>query len=190
MKISVAGQSRASDDGGANQEHYVIIRTGPLQIAALFLARHVAQLSLGAALRDETWLSMIMQIDLALCGGPETTIVGASMLGDEAIVFGAGDSRAYLVPLHGPTRIVTDDASKARLGSGNARPVVHRVELARRDTLVLTSDGAWTPLGTRGIDRVRSAVMKDVTEVCEAIVDAAGRRGRMDDQTCVAVRRA
>lgn len=206
MKVSIAGQSRASDDAGPNQDHFTIVRTGSFQVGAVFdgagkaagvakraaslLERHVSVMSLGAGLRDEAWASVVRQLDLALGGGgPETTIVGAAVLGDEAVVFTAGDSRAYLVPFDGPTRMVTEDASKARLGSGEARPVVHRVKLAHRDTLALLSDGVWAPLGIPGIERaVRSVVLKDVTDVCEAILDAAGRRGRMDDQTCVVIR--
>ena len=33
-----------------------------------------------------------------------------------------GDSRAYLIPVESPGRLVPDDAAKERLGSGEVRP--------------------------------------------------------------------
>ena len=71
------------------------------------LERHVSEMSQGAALCSDTWMSVVKQLDLALSGGPETTIVGAAMIGDEAVVFAAGDSRAYLVPFDGATHAGT-----------------------------------------------------------------------------------
>jgi serine/threonine protein phosphatase PrpC len=100
-----------------------------------------------------------------------------------------GDSRAYVVPLEGPVRLMTAEASKQRLGSGEIQPFVFREHLRPRDVLVLLSDGAWGPLGSSGIDRtVRSAFARHFSETPVAILDAASRHGRGDDMTAVALR--
>jgi serine/threonine protein phosphatase PrpC len=102
---------------------------------------------------------------------------------------GAGDSRAYLVPLEGPVRLLTEGASKARLGSGETEPFAFRATLGVRDVLLLVSDGAWTPLGTAGIERVvRLSGLKPFADLPAAVLDAASRRGRADDMTAVALR--
>ena len=115
--------------------------------------------------------------------------MAAAVVGDEVVGVGAGDSRAYLVPLDGPVRLLTENASKARLGSGETGPSVFRARLEARDVLLLVSDGAWTPLGTPGIERaVRSMGLKAFADLPAAVLDAASRRGRGDDMTAVALR--
>jgi len=54
------------------------------------LERHASEVTLGTALRTETWSSVVRQLDLALAGGSETTAVGAAMIGDEAVIFAPG----------------------------------------------------------------------------------------------------
>ena len=140
-------------------------------------------------LRDETWLRWAKRLDSALLGGPEATFVAAAAIGDEVVGVAAGDSRAYLVPLEGPVRLLTESAAKARLGSGDTAPAVFRATLAPRDVLLLVSDGAWTPLGTAGIDRaVRRVVAGVFADLPAAVLDEASRRGRADDMTAVALR--
>jgi serine/threonine protein phosphatase PrpC len=140
-------------------------------------------------LRDEAWLRWAKRLDSALLGGPEATFVAAAALGDDVVGVAAGDSRAYLVPLEGPVRLLTESAAKARLGSGETAPVVFRAALAPRDVLLLVSDGAWTPLGTTGIDRaVRRVVAGVFADLPAAVLDEASRRGRADDMTAVALR--
>ena len=129
------------------------------------------------------------RLDSALLGGAQTTVVGATLVGEQAAVFAAGDSRAYLVPSDGRVKLLAERSSKSRLGSGEAHPVVDRVPLQRRDVLVLLSDGAWGPLGLPGIERaVRGAPARHFSEVPQAILDAASRRGCADDMTAVALR--
>ena len=128
-------------------------------------------------------------LDSALVGGPESTLVAAAVIGLEAVITWVGDSRAYLVPLEGQMRLLTEQASKARLGSGDAQPTVARQPLRPRDVLVLLSDGVWGPLGPSGLERVvRSTLAGDFTDVPGAILDAASRRGRSDDMTAVTMR--
>jgi len=66
---------------------------------------------------------------------------------------------------------------------------VFRETLAVRDVLLMVSDGAWTPLGSAGIERgVRSTLMRPFADLPSAVLDAASRRGRADDMTAVALR--
>lgn len=140
-------------------------------------------------LRDATWLRWAKGLDSALLNGPEATFVAAAAIGDEVVGVVAGDSRAYLVPMDGATRLLTGTASKSRLGSGETAPAVFRDTLAPRDVLLLVSDGAWTPLGTAGIERaVRRMLAGVFADLPAAVLDEASRRGRADDMTAVALR--
>lgn len=200
------GQTRPQDgrQHTQNQDAYVIGRS-PVPWAALLdgagnaqtVARRAAALlerwfqeaSLGQILREESWAGVARRLDSALMGGSQSTLVAAAVIGGDVLGVAAGDSRAYLVPMDGPVRLVTDDAAKERLGSGEVRPFFFRVHLQPRDVLVLLSDGAWGPLGSAGIDRaVRSAFSKHFSETPAALLDAASPRGRGDDMTAVALR--
>jgi hypothetical protein len=100
-----------------------------------------------------------------------------------------GDLRAYLVNRDGQARILTEGAAKHRLGSGQSQPFPIRLTLNAGDVLLLLSDGAWTPLTLYTLQKaVTSAAIKHLSEVPAAILDAAGRIGRADDMTAVAVR--
>jgi hypothetical protein len=58
-----------------------------------------------------------------------------------------------------------------------------------RDTLLLLSDGAWTPLTLYLLQKaVMAAALRHFSEVPQSILDAAGRTGRADDMTAVALR--
>ncbi len=63
----------------------------------------------------------------------ETTVVAGAMLGDEAVVMSAGDSRAYVIPFEGTSRIVTE-TGKLRLGSGEALVMLRWEMVGRRPT--------------------------------------------------------
>jgi serine/threonine protein phosphatase PrpC len=153
------------------------------------LETRMGEATLGQLLRDETWVRWAKGLDSALLGGSEATLVAVAAVGEQVIGVCAGDSRAYLVPFEGPVRLLTGSASRARLGSGETLPTVFRGSLAPRDVLLLASDGAWSPLGTAGIEAaVRSMVMKPFADVPSAVLDKASRRGRADDMTVVAFR--
>ncbi|HYN02996.1 MAG TPA: hypothetical protein VE359_11160, partial [Vicinamibacteria bacterium] len=179
MRVECFGQSRPQDgrQQTQNQDAFVIGRQ-PVPWIGLCdgagNAQSVAKRALGLVetwmreaalvdfLSDETWRRWAKRLDSALLNGPETTFVAAAAIGDEVVGVAAGDSRAYLTPLEGPVRLLTESATKARLGSGETVPAVFRATLAPRDVLLLVSDGAWTPLGTAGIDRAVRRVVAGV----------------------------
>jgi serine/threonine protein phosphatase PrpC len=205
-RVECFGQSRPQEgrQHTQNQDAYVIGRS-PVPWAALLdgagnaqtVARRAAALlerwfqeaSLGQILREETWRGVARRLDSALMGGPQSTLVAVAVVGRELLGVAVGDSRAYVVPIEGATRLVTDDGSKQRLGSGEVEPFFFRLHLEPRDVVVLLSDGAWGPLGLTGVDRaVRSAFSKPFSETPPSLLAAASRRGCGDDMTSVALR--
>ena len=206
MRVETYGQSRPQEgrQQTQNQDAYVIGQ-GPFPYVALcdgagnaqgvakralsLLQAFLKEATLGEVLREETWIRWTKSLDSALLGGAETTLVAAAALGNQVTGVVVGDSRGYVVPLDGPTDLATSSASKARLGSGEAEAVPWRVILRPRDVVVLLSDGAWGPVGTPGVEKaVRSAVLKHFSEVPQALLDSAAKRGRADDMTAVALR--
>ena len=89
----------------------------------------------------------------------------------------------------GELRILSDGASKFRLGSGKAEAFPIHQHLSPGETLLLMSDGAWTPLGMYPLKKaVQSMMGRHLSEVPQAILEAAGKTGRADDMTVIALR--
>lgn len=204
LKVECYGATRPQDGGSANEDAFVIGH-GPIKFAALCDgAGHAEQVARRAlklfqtffkeappesVLADATWAKWVRLLDSALLGGPQSTFVGVAVVGNEVVGASAGDSRCYVLDADGGCRIVTDSRSKARLGSGKVEPMPIWVTLRSRDILLLLSDGAWTPLSLYLLKRaVRSVALKHFSEVPQAVLDAAGRSGRADDMTTVALR--
>ena len=114
-----------------------------------------------------TWAKWVKLLDSSLLGGAQSTFL---VVGSEAVGTCVGDSRAYLVNREGQCRIVTEGASKQRVGSGAAQPFPIRLTLGAGDVLLLLSDGAWTPLNLYLLQKtVVSAAVKHLSEVPAAI---------------------
>lgn len=140
---------------------------------------------------DVTWARWVKLLDSSLLGGNQSTIVGVAILGGEAVGVCAGDSRAYLLTRNGELRILSEGASKFRVGSGKAIgfPIRHAMEPG--EILLLMSDGAWTPLSLYLLKKTLQGTMgRHFSELPVAILDAAGKSGRADDMTAVAIRLA
>ena len=57
--------------------------------------------------------------------------------------------------------------------------------------MLLLTDGAWTPLSSYLLEKaVRGVLLQHFSDVPGAVLDAAGRTGRWDDMTVVALRLA
>ena len=85
--------------------------------------------------------------------------------------------------------MLTEGASKFRLGSGRAEAFPIRQTMTSGEILLLLSDGAWTPLGPYLLKKaVITAVARHFSDIPEAILEAAGRAGRVDDMTAIALR--
>jgi protein phosphatase len=144
-------------------------------------------------------------------GDPGTTLVLASVTGDQAVIGNVGDSRAYLIRGGLITQLtfdhswVGDEVRAGRLQPEEVRrhprrnvitravmgvPVVADVlsaYLQPGDTLLLCSDGVWEPLSDEHIAELVTdggPLVRDLERLCEAALDAGGQ----DNVTAVAAR--
>ncbi len=201
MQVECYAASRPQQGKAANEDAFAISREpifsavlcdgagdaerAAKKVLALFekLLREATPAQLTEA---STWAKWIKVLDSSLLGSSQTTFVGVAIVGSEAIGVSVGDSRAYLLNRDGELRILTEGASKNRLGSGKAQPFHMRQSLAAGEILLLLSDGAWTPLNPYFLKK--AILGKQLIEVPTAILEAASRTGRADDQTALALR--
>jgi serine/threonine protein phosphatase PrpC len=205
-RIECYGATRPQQGRSQNEDAF-LIRTGDRPLAALADGAGNAERAAKRALTMfeklfneatleqitdvETWVQWIKLLDSSLLGSAQSTFVAVTIAANEVIGTCAGDSRLYHLNREGQCRIVSEGASKQRLGSGQAQPYPIRLTLGAADTLLLLSDGAWTPLTPYALQRVAvSAAVRHFSEVPAAILDAAGKTGRADDMSALALRLA
>ena len=202
--MEIYANSRPQDGRSANEDAYLIGR-GPIAFAALCdgsgAAGQVAKRALktfenqiGQAMLEEvgrfpTWANWTRLLDSSLLGGAQSTFVAVALLNGRIVGVCAGDSRLYHLPLEGEIQILTEEASKFRLGSGKVDPTpIHR-PIKHGDMLLLMSDGAWTPLNLSTLKRLQGrAASMHFSEFPALLLDEAGKHGRADDMTVVAIR--
>ncbi len=202
--MEIYAATRRQDGRSTNEDAYVLGR-GEVPYAALCdgsgNAQGLAKRALGIfqrlmaeATKEEvsqfaTWSNWTQLLDSALMGGPQSTFVAVAVVGNRAVGACAGDSRLYRLVPEGSIEIVTEDASKYRLGSGKATPCPIHLPLKAGEVLLLASDGAWTPLGLPTLQRVwgRSA-SRHFSEFPAMLLEEAGKNGCADDMTVVAMR--
>lgn len=195
------GSSRPRDGSASNEDAFWIQRpasavavlcdgAGNAQHCAAHVVRQFARQVESAAFdvqRFPAWSQWIRTTDAAMAGGPQTTFVAVAVVEDRLVGAYAGDSRAYIVNEAG-CRVLTEQPGK-RLGSGEADASPVFEPLQPRDTVLLMSDGAWTPLPLTIIHRqVMAARLQAFADLPGALLDAAGRHGRADDMTVIALR--
>ena len=136
-----------------------------------------------------TWANWTRLLDSALIGGPQSTFLAAALVKDRVVGVCAGDSRLYHLQFGGGIQILTEDAGKSRLGSGKVEPFPIHQRVSRGDVLLLMSDGAWTPLNLLKLERLwgKSASIH-FSDFPGLILDEAGKMGRADDMTVVAMK--
>ena len=204
MQIECCAASRPQQGRTQNEDAFLIHRgerffaalcdgAGNAQLAAKKVLAMFEKLASEASAEQiseaATWERWAKVLDSSLLGGAQSTFVSVAVVEQLAIGVCVGDSRAYVVDREGRCRIPTEDAAKQRLGSGAITPFPLRLSLKPRDVLLLMSDGAWTPLNLALLQKtVMTAALRHFTEIPGAILDAAGRTGRADDMTAVALR--
>jgi serine/threonine protein phosphatase PrpC len=204
MRVESFGESRPQQGRADNEDAFLIGHDDP-PFAALCDGAGNAQraakrvlLLFGALYKkatsqriadNGTWADWIKVLDSSLLDGPQSTFVGVAVLEHMAVGACVGNSRAYLLDRNGECRILSEGAAHARLGSGNAEAFPVRQALKTGETLLLLSDGVWTPLTPSLLKKaVTSVEGSRFSAVPQAILDAASRAGRPDDMTAVALR--
>ena len=204
MKFECYGASRPQDGGKANEDAFVIGRTG-IPFAAIcdgaghaeqaarkvlrLFERFLQETTVAKVLSDDTWTRWINLLDSSIMGQSESTFVGVAAVNNLIVGAYVGDSRAYLLGREMGCDILTADPNKARLGGGEAAALPIRATLKPKDMVLLLSDGAWTPLSLDLVRKIAvTASLTHFSDVPAALLDAAGRSGRADDMTAVALR--
>jgi len=204
LRCDAYAASRPQAGRAVNEDAFLILRGDPT-VAALCDGAGHAERAARRALRlferlvkdvpssdlglFTTWSSWVKLLDSALLGGAESTFLAAAILDGRLVGACVGDSRAYQLSREGELRLLSEGAAKARLGSGECRPFPLHVALAAGDWVLLLSDGAWAPLGMARLRAVLAAgLARDAADLPGSILDAAGRGGRGDDMTAVALR--
>jgi len=205
VRVECYGKSLIQQGRTANEDAFVIIRE-PVVVAAVADGAGNAEQAARKTLRmfelwvrgattEEisipiTWVSWAKKLDSALLGGCESTFLAVAVLADRLMGVSVGDSCAYLLPFEGGLRFLSTAPQKARLGSGSVQPFPFNASLQSRDVVLLMTDGAWTPLSPYRIERaVRGVMLEHFSEVPVAVLAVAGKTGRWDDMTVVALRR-
>lgn len=204
MKVEIYGTSRMQEGHKKNEDAFIIGR-GETAFAAICdgagnaeqSAKKVLQLFekfIRKASADDlvifpTWRKWVKSLDSSLLGGSESTFLAVAAQDGRFIGACAGDSRAYLRDNNGKLRIITEQSSKQRLGSGQAEAFPIHERASRGDVLLLMSDGAWTPLNKYRVQKILSAyTLKHLADLPGAILEEASRAGRADDMTVIAIK--
>jgi len=202
--MEIYGASRQQEGTKSNEDAFLIGR-GQTPFAALADGSGNAQQAARSALvlfhrlfseatleeieRFPTWEGWIRLLDSLLLGGAQSTFVAVALLPGRIVGTAAGDSRLYLLPLDGEIQILTEDAQKFRLGSGRVIPCAIHRQVQAGDVLVLMSDGAWTPLNLSKMEALRvKALGRHFSDFPGIFLDEAGKNGRADDMTVIAIK--
>lgn len=202
--VEIFAATRRQDGKASNEDAFALGRGG-VPYAALCdgsgNAQGVAKKALGIFERlvgevgqekinlFATWSGWLKVLDSALMGGPQSTFLAVAVLGDRVVGSCVGDSRLYRLAPDGGIEIVTEGASKHRLGSGQVEPWPIHLPLKPGDVLLLASDGAWTPLGLPALRRVWArASSLHFSEFPALLLDEAGKKGCADDMTVIVMR--
>jgi serine/threonine protein phosphatase PrpC len=217
MRFESFAATHPQNGNSQNQDDFLIGR-GVYPLAAVADGAGAAQLSARKALtlfsklhgetektapakllEADTWRGWVKLLDSSLLGAAQSTFC-AFNVGDiqdaegkrRTVAVGAcvGDSRLYLLDKNGKLTIVTAEAKKARLGSGQAEAFTFRIDpLKPGDIFLLLTDGAYTPFNMSLLQRaVVTAAVKHFAEVPVSILNAAGKNGFADDSTAVVTR--
>jgi serine/threonine protein phosphatase PrpC len=203
--IEIYASSRPKDGGKANGDAFLIHRS-PIPFAALCDGAGNAELSAKRALsffeklfketnRDDmerfsTWIQWIKLLDSSLLGGNQSTFIAIAALEERYVGACVGDSRAYLRDKDGQIHLIAENAVDHRLGSGNVDPVPIYIPFNRGDVVLLMSDGAWTPLNISDLKKViNKSLFGHLSELPPAILGEAGKNGRADDMTVIAMKK-
>lgn len=201
--VEAFAASRTQDGASVSQDAFWIRSERPTVIAVADGAGAAEQVARRALRRldqlisdspDEvesfpSWSGWLRMLDLELQGGPQSTLTSVTICKDRLFGASVGDSRAYLWRRDGGISVLTEGASKFRLGSGNFEPHPIHAPFLRGDIVLIMSDGVWTQLSlNRLAQTVAGFAIGQLADLPERILLDIGRTGASDDMTVVVAR--
>lgn len=203
-KLECYAASMTQEGRKVNEDAWLILRGDPLCVAlcdGAGDARRAAKRALQtfeklfkqAKLEEiatfPVWSRWTKLLDSSLLGGDQSTFIAISFLEGKIVGACAGDSRLYKITREGEISIPSEGASKFRLGSGRVKPFPIHLPINKGDLLLLMSDGAWTPLNLYTLKKVLSrSATRHFSELASSIIEEAGKAGRADDMTVIALK--
>lgn len=202
--MEIYAGTKPQDGNTSNEDAYLVGRNG-IPYAALcdgsgraqqagrralaLFEKLIAEAAADQVERFSTWDGWTRLLDSSLIGGAQSTFIAIAVLEGRIVGACAGDSRLYLFPSGGEAQILTEEAGKPRLGSGKVIPYAIHSRVQQGDILLLMSDGAWTPLKVSKLEALRAKVLsRHFSEFPAMILDEAGKKGRADDMTVIAIK--
>jgi serine/threonine protein phosphatase PrpC len=132
------------------------------------------------------WTRTVKLLDSHLLGANQSTMVVSSLVDEVISICVVGDSRAYLVR-DGQASILTEDASKQKLGSGAIKPLIKEFGAQDRDLILLMTDGAWTRFSLYQLAQTVMKTLLSLPELPNSILKQASKGGICDDMTVAAI---
>ena len=132
------------------------------------------------------WTRTVKLLDSHLLGANKSTMVAVSLLEEVISICAVGDSRAYLVR-DGQANILTEGASKQKLGSGAVQPLRKEFGVRERDLILLMTEGAWTRFSLYQLAQTVMKNLLNLPDLPNSILKQAARGGVWDDMTVAAI---
>ena len=132
------------------------------------------------------WMRSAKLLDSHLLGANKSTMVASSLVDEVISICAVGDSRVYLVR-DGQANILTEGASKQKLGSGTIQPLIREFGAQDRDLILLMTDGAWTRFSLYQLSQTVMKNLLSLPELPNSILKQAAKGGICDDMTVAAI---
>lgn len=84
---------------------------------------------------------------------------------------------------NGQASILSEGASKQKLGSGSIQPLIKEFGVRDRDLILLMTDGAWTRFSLYQLAQTVMRNLMNLPELPNSILKQAARGGVWDDMT-------
>lgn len=131
------------------------------------------------------WTRTVKLLDSHLLGVNKSTMAASSLVEEVITICAVGDSRAYLVR-DGHASILTENASKQKLGSGAIQPLIKEFRVQDRDLILLMTDGAWTRFSLYQLAQTVMKNLLSLPDLPNSILKQASKGGICDDMTVAA----
>ena len=132
------------------------------------------------------WTRAAKLLDSHLLGANKSTMVVSSLVEEVISICAVGDSRAYLVR-DGQASILTEGASKQKLGSGEIQPLIKEFGVRDRDLILLMTDGAWTHFSLHQLAQTVMKNLLNLPDLPNSILKQSSKGSVWDAMTVAAI---